>query len=67
MNTIRLARSPWALFACWRDRRRIEARIRWTEGDIEFLQHQQRKDAERLEFLRGHLQELRVQLALIKP
>lgn len=67
MNAIRLSRTPWAIVGAWWDRRCIAAKIRWAEGDIDHLIRQQSRDSEQLEYLRGHLQELRVQLALIKP
>lgn len=67
MNTLRLVRSPFALLGAWWDRRCITAKLKWAEFDLNHLERQQQKDAEQIEFLRGHIQELRVQQALIQP
>lgn len=66
MNALRLVRSPWALLGAWWDRRCIAARIRWAEQDLEQITRQREKDLAQIEFLRGHLEELRVKQALIK-
>lgn len=67
MQTLRLVRSPFALLGAWWDRRCVAARIRWAQNDLDHLQRQREKDLAQIEFLRGHLEELRVREALIKP
>lgn len=66
MQTLRLVRSPFALLGAWWDRRCVAARIRWAEQDLEHLQCQREKDLAQIQFLRGHLEELRCRQALIK-
>lgn len=64
MRAIRLASSPLALIGAAWDRYCIAQRLKWAQGDLEFLQRQTALDVERLALLRGHIAELRVQLAL---
>lgn len=67
MAAIRLARSPLAAIGRWWDRRCVNARIRWAEGDLEWVRRQQIRDAFREELLRAHIAELRVERALLEP
>lgn len=66
MAVIRLARSPWAALLRWWDMRAVNARIRWAEGDLEWVRRQQERDAHREQLLKDHIAELRVERALIE-
>ena len=63
---IRLVRSPLAAIGRWWDLRAVNARIRWAEGDLEWVRRQRERDASREQLLKDHIAELRVEKALIE-
>lgn len=66
MAVIRLVRSPLAAIGRWLDLRAVNARIRWAEGDLEWVKRQQERDACREQLLKDHIAELRVERALLE-